>query len=54
MMSRVDLVAVDFEVLVGVVGQMQMTKVDRTALELALSNLRDSLTEMGVEIDEVV
>jgi hypothetical protein len=52
MMSRVDLVASDFETLELMVGKIQMTKRDRVVLEMALSNLRDSLRDMGVEVDD--
>lgn len=48
-LDYVDKVASDFETLELVVGKIQMTKVNRVALELALSDLRDSLRDMGVK-----
>jgi hypothetical protein len=52
MMSQVDMVASDFETLELVIGQIQMTAYDREQLEMALSNLRDSLRDIGVEVAE--
>ena len=52
MMSQVDMVASDFETLELVIGKIQMTQVDRVALEQALSSRRDSLRDMGVEVED--
>ena len=51
-LGQVDMVASAYETLELVVGKIQMTKVNRVSLELALSDLRDSLRDMGVEVDD--
>ena len=52
MMSQVDMVAQDFDALQRYIGQITLTQHDRVQLEMALANLRDSLRDIGVEVED--
>lgn len=50
-MSKVDVVKMDYDTLCYFIGQVPMPKWNRDRIEESLNNLRDSLNDIGVEVD---